>query len=462
MGLTGSGNVGDKLQGSGKGNVLPNSFRVSNYQTYTLTFEPNSAKYNALTIEQGGTIQQIDAPSGTILYKAISTSPFQQQVGTGDSVSEGDIVTVELDSVPTSKETVEIVVNYSDVSISKILSEDLGGDGRYGYLFSPSNQEVYVFDSDDNSVTIISLPSGYNFVDAGFRGHASELFFFAEGYYLVIDTNFNTIVRQQSINFEVVYNASGYSVNSPVYNYNQDVFYMNVNPDNAANGYFTPVEFNPENENVRNLGYELFFEEPCSYLNYDGAYMYSFNSYNPERLDVRNALRYSVFNNSDRSNQLQDALYDHESGLYFMARYKFTHVYKFYKNRLEEISNSYHGGWVTTGGCNMELYSRYIYFFLSTRFQLAEYDIANMTVNSEGFGSKISTGDNNTYTGNSFLSEYADRLYAIEKTNPLTVHEFNLNNSIGSMWVAKHQLTGVPDDAYFIAKNRQDINKGRL
>lgn len=186
-------------------------------QTYTLTFEPNSAKYNALTIEQQGTIQLIDAPSGTTVYKSTSSSPYQTQVSAGDNVDEGDIVTVELSSVPTSQVKVEVVVSYSDISVSKTLPEDLGGNGNWMYVLCFPDAAVSAVDLTNEAVTTISLPS--EFVSGGndINGRSNIMYRWATKDVLVVyedgskdmrltvidadpsSANFNTVISNNKI-----------------------------------------------------------------------------------------------------------------------------------------------------------------------------------------------------------------------------------------------------------------------
>jgi hypothetical protein len=80
-------------------------------------------------------------------------------VGTGDSVSEGDILQVELDAAPTSKETIEVVVSFADISESKTLPEDLGGDGNYLFVFCTNDPSLSVINSTTDNVDQINLSS---------------------------------------------------------------------------------------------------------------------------------------------------------------------------------------------------------------------------------------------------------------------------------------------------------------
>jgi len=174
-------------------------------QTYTFNFQPDSAKYNAQTVAAGGKIAGIGGPSGTKVFKAISTSPFQQQVGTGDSVSEGDIVKVELDSEPTAKETVEVVVTFADLNESKSAPDESGG--RYLYNMIDTAQKVIVVDTDtDTVIQTINIPSS----SAGdvscmaYRDEDTSVYCFGQGRYVQIDADpasakFNTIVKDEDI-----------------------------------------------------------------------------------------------------------------------------------------------------------------------------------------------------------------------------------------------------------------------
>jgi len=137
--------------------------KVQSSQTYTFTFQPNSAEYNAQTVEAAGKIAGIGGPSGTKVFKAISSSPFQQQVSRGDSVAAGDILQVELDANPTAKETVEVVVSFADITETKTLPEDLGGDGNYMYVVSHPNSVVNAINLTTEAVTNIAMPSDFSF-----------------------------------------------------------------------------------------------------------------------------------------------------------------------------------------------------------------------------------------------------------------------------------------------------------
>jgi hypothetical protein len=67
-------------------------------------------------------------------------------------VSEGDILQVELDAVPTAKGTVEIVVSYSDVTEDSISPVELGGEKQFLYVGSDVNNEIKVIDLDTESI----------------------------------------------------------------------------------------------------------------------------------------------------------------------------------------------------------------------------------------------------------------------------------------------------------------------
>lgn len=175
-------------------------------QTYTFTFQPNSAEYNAQTVEAAGKIAGIGGPSGTKVFKAISTSPFQQQVGIGDSVDEGDILTAELDATPSAKETVEVVVSFSDISETKTLPEDLGGNAQYLYIVNHDDATVSCVDTVQGAeIATIPMPSDYNTGDVNvkcvYRFYDKEVFVFYNGNrlpYILIDAdpsspNFNSI-----------------------------------------------------------------------------------------------------------------------------------------------------------------------------------------------------------------------------------------------------------------------------
>jgi len=207
--------------------LVPVGSRVSaNIQRYTFTFQPNSAEYNAQTIEAKGKIADISAPSGTKVFKAISTPPFQQQVGTGDSVSEGDILQVELDAAPTSKETVEVVVSFEDITETKTLPEDLGGEGLYRYDINLDDNNVTCLNLDTEQIVgTIAFPSGFDKSNISIHyRHQDQSIHLFDGRGTIRDTvidanpnsnNFNTIKNSFSLSLsgksnskQIVFNSS--------------------------------------------------------------------------------------------------------------------------------------------------------------------------------------------------------------------------------------------------------------
>jgi len=207
--------------------LVPVGSRVSaNFQRYTFNFQPNTAEYNAQTVEAAGKISDISAPSGTKFFKAISSSPYQQQVGTGDSVAERDILSVELDAVPSAKETVEIVVSYSDIAESKTLPEDLGGEGLYRYDINLDDDNVTCLNlNTEQIVGTIAFPSSFdkNNFSIHYR-HQDQSIHLFDGRVTIRDTiidanpassNFNNIkntfslsLRRQSDSKQIEFNSS--------------------------------------------------------------------------------------------------------------------------------------------------------------------------------------------------------------------------------------------------------------
>jgi len=180
--------------------------RTISTQRYTFTFQPNSAEYNAQTVEAAGKISDISAPSGTKVFKAISSSPFQQQVSRGDSVAEGDILQVELDAKPTAKETVEVVVTYSDITETKTLPDDLGGNARFLYIVNHDDATVSCVDTVQGAeIATIPMPANYSTgnvnVKCVYRFYEKEVFVFYNDNdlnFIIIDAdpasaNFNSI-----------------------------------------------------------------------------------------------------------------------------------------------------------------------------------------------------------------------------------------------------------------------------
>jgi len=199
--------------------------RTISTQRYTFTFQPNSAEYNAQTVEAAGKISDISAPSGTKVFKAISSSPFQQQVSRGDSVAEGDILQVELDATPTQEETVEIVVSYSDIAESKTLPEDLGGEGLYRYDINLDDDNVTCLNlNTEQIVGTIAFPSGFdkNNFSIHYR-HQDQSIHLFDGRGTIRDTvidanpatnNFNTIKNSFSLSLNGKSNSKQIEFNS--------------------------------------------------------------------------------------------------------------------------------------------------------------------------------------------------------------------------------------------------------
>jgi len=180
--------------------------RTISTQRYTFTFQPNSAEYNAQEVEAPGKISDISAPSGTKVLKAIASSPYQQQVSRGDSVGQGDIITVELDATPTAKETVEVVISFSDISETKTLPEDLGGNAQYLYIVNHDDATVSCVDTVQGAeIATIPMPANYSTgnvnVKCVYRFYDKEVFVFYNDNdlnFIIIDAdpasaNFNSI-----------------------------------------------------------------------------------------------------------------------------------------------------------------------------------------------------------------------------------------------------------------------------
>jgi hypothetical protein len=116
-------------------------------------------------------------------------------------VSEGDILQVELDAAPTSKVTVEVVVSYADITETKTLPEDLGGNARYLWLLNNTDTRgangptVSCIDLDtEQEIAVIDMPSDYSSgsldISMFYRFQSKEVYlFYNTGNALVINGN---------------------------------------------------------------------------------------------------------------------------------------------------------------------------------------------------------------------------------------------------------------------------------